>query len=76
MATTTSREDFLGRAVGSTTDTFGRSLRRTARANTTAGALGQEIQFVCGTKYTVTLAGTSAASGPGVLRPIQRGTAL
>ena len=56
--------DFLGRAVTSTNDGFGRSLRRTARTNTTAVALAQELQFAGGTKYVVTIAGTTAASEP------------
>lgn len=79
MATTNLREDYLGRdlqaptvnaldhlgrAVTSTADGLGRALRRTLRANTTAVTLGQELQFAGGTKYTVTVAGTTAASEP------------
>lgn len=79
MATTTLREDFLGRdlvtpatvsldylgrATTSTADSLGRLLRRTLRANTTAVTLNQELQFAGGTKYTVTVAGTTAASEP------------
>jgi hypothetical protein len=79
MATTTFREDwlgrdltnpasasvdFLGRATTSTADYHGVALRRTLRANTTAVTLGQELSFAGGTKYTVTTAGTTAASEP------------
>jgi hypothetical protein len=81
MATTTFREDFLGRdlvtpasdskdALGrlttSTADWVGRPLRRVLRANTTAVTLGQELAFAGGTKYVVTVAGTTAAAEPGV----------
>jgi hypothetical protein len=79
MATTTFREDFLGRdlvtpasnsldylgrVTTSTVDNIGRSLRRVLRANTTAVTLNQELQFAGGTKYIVTVAGTTAASEP------------
>jgi len=79
MATTTFREDFLGRdlvapsvnsldflgrVTTSTVDNIGRSLRRVLRANTTAVTLNQEIQFVGGEKFIVTVAGTTAASPP------------
>jgi hypothetical protein len=79
VATTTFREDYLGRdlqapgtnaldhlgrATTATVDSTGRSLRRVLRANTTAVTLGQELQFAGGTKYTVTVAGTTAASEP------------
>jgi catechol 2,3-dioxygenase-like lactoylglutathione lyase family enzyme len=79
MATTTFREDFLGRdlvaptvnsldflgtATTATVDRMGRALRRVLRANTVAVTLGQELQFAGGTKYTVTVAGTTAASEP------------
>lgn len=81
MAVTTSREDylgrdlvtptvnaldFLGRAMTATTDSLGRPLRRTLRANTTAVTLGQELSFAGGTKYTVTVAGNTAAAEPAV----------
>jgi hypothetical protein len=81
MATTSFREDYLGRdlvaptvnsldALGrlttSTVDFVGRPLRRVVRANTTAVALGQEIQFIGGQKFVVTVAGTTAASPPSV----------
>ena len=81
MATTSYREDFLGRdltaptvaaldhlgrAVGTTTDTVGRTLRRIVRANGAAATLGQEIQFTGGTKYVVKTAGTLAGSAPSI----------
>lgn len=81
MATTTFREDFLGRdlvaptsaaldylgrVTTSTVDSMGRALRRVARANTTAVTLNQEIQFLTGEKFTVTIAGTTAAAPPTV----------
>jgi len=79
VATTTFREDYLGRdlqapgtnaldhlgrVTTATVDAVGRSLRRVLRANSTAVTLGQELQFVGGTKYTVTVAGTTAVSEP------------
>ena len=81
MATTTFREDYLGRdlqaptvnaldslgrVTTSTVDFIGRPLRRVVRANTTAVTLGQEIQFTGGEKFTVTVAGTTAAAPPSV----------
>lgn len=81
MATTSYREDFLGRdivaptsaaldhlsrVIGSTSDVMGRGLRRIVRANSTAVTLGQEIQFTGGTKYTVKTAGTTDSSPPAV----------
>lgn len=77
MATTTFREDslgrelttpasdskdHLGRVTTSTVDHLGRGLRRTIRANAAAWTLGQEIQYVDGSEYVVTVAGTSHAS--------------
>jgi hypothetical protein len=64
QAPTSNALDHLGRATTATVDTVGRSLRRILRANTTAVTLGQELQFAGGTKYTVTVAGTTAASEP------------
>ena len=79
MATTTFREDylgrdllnpgttatdFIGRLTTSSVDYTGRALRRVLRANTTAVTLGQEIQFTGGEKFVVTVAGTTAASPP------------
>ena len=81
MATTTFREDFLGRdlqaptvnaldslgrVTTATVDFIGRPLRRVVRANTTAVTLNQEIQFTGGEKFTVTVAGTTAAAPPSV----------
>ena len=81
MATTSYREDFLGRdlaaptvasldhlgrATTSTLDSTGRTLRRIVRANSTAYAQGVEIQFTGGTKYVVKTAGTTAGSAPSV----------
>jgi len=60
----TNAVDFLGRATTSTVDGTGRPLRRTLRANSTAVALGAELQFAGGEKFTVTVAGTTAASPP------------
>lgn len=80
MATTTKREDFLGRDLQtptstskdhlgrlttSTADHLGRPLRRDLRANTTAVTLNQELQFAGGNKFVVTVAGTTAAAEPG-----------
>jgi hypothetical protein len=79
MATTTFREDylgrdlqaptvnaldFIGRATTATVDHVGRALRRVLRANTTAVTLGQELQFTGGEKFVVTVAGTTAAAQP------------
>lgn len=79
MATTSLREDYLGRdlvaptsasldslgrATTSTVDFLGRPLRRTVRANSTAVTLGAEVAFTGGKKYVVTTAGTTAASPP------------
>jgi hypothetical protein len=61
---TVNAKDFLGRLVGGSSDAIGRPLRRQARANTTAVTLNQELQFAGGTKYIVTVAGTTAASEP------------
>lgn len=79
MATTSFREDYLGRdlqapatnaldslgrATTATVDYIGRPLRRVLRANSTAYTLGTELQFAGGTKYVVTVAGTTAVSEP------------
>lgn len=81
MATTTFREDYLGRdlvaptvnsldflgvVTTSTVDRLGRGLRRVLRANTTAVTLNQELAFAAGTKYIVTVAGTTAAAEPSI----------
>lgn len=79
MATTNFREDYigrnlvaptvnaldaLGRATTSTADFLGRPLRRVLRANSTAYTLNTELAFTGGEKFTVTVAGTTAASQP------------
>jgi hypothetical protein len=80
VATTTLREDFLGRdlqaptvnaldhlgrPVTSTADGVGRALRRANRPVTGAVTLGQELQANAGgQKYVVTVAGTTGASDP------------
>lgn len=62
---TSDATDHLGRAVvASDLDYVGRDLIATARANTTAYALGDYVQFAGGNLYEVTVAGTSAASPP------------
>jgi hypothetical protein len=81
VATTTFREDYLGRSLvtptsnsldslgrvtTATVDFLGRSLRRVVRANTTAVALNQELQFTGGEKFVVTVPGTTAAAPPSV----------
>lgn len=65
VAPTVNATDYLGRAVTATAGYSGIALRRVLRANTTAVTLGQELQFVGGSKYTVTVAGTTAAAEPG-----------
>lgn len=79
MATTTSRDDFmgrdlvtptsaakdfLGRATTASKDYLGRTLTRVVRANSTAYTLGQHIEFTSGEEFTVTTAGTSDSSQP------------
>jgi hypothetical protein len=79
MATTTFREDYLGRdlqaptvnaldylgrAVTATADTAGRGLRRVIRPVSSAVTLNQELQVADGKKYVVTVAGTTGASDP------------
>lgn len=79
MATSTKREDHLGRDLvtpasnsqdylnrltTATVDFLGRPLRRDLRANTTAVTLNQELQFTGGEKFIVTVAGTTAAAPP------------
>lgn len=66
VAPTVASLDFMGRVTTSTVDSFGRTLRRIVRANSTAVTLGQEIQFTGGTKYVVKTAGTTAGSPPSV----------
>jgi len=64
QAPTVNALDFLGRAVTSTADPVGRSLRRTLRPVSGAVTLNQEIQVTDGKKYIVTVAGTTGASDP------------
>ena len=79
MATTTFREDFLGRdlvaptvnsldflgtVTTATVDRMGRALRRVIRPVSAAVTLNQEIQVTDGKKYIVTVAGTTGASDP------------
>lgn len=81
MATTTKRDDFLGRdlvtpasaaadflgrATTSTVDFLGRALTREVRANSTAYAQGDLIEFTGGTEYVVKTAGTTNSSAPSV----------
>jgi hypothetical protein len=65
VAPTSAATDYLGRVTTSTVDSIGRALRRVVRANTTAVTLNQEIQFTGGEKFIVTIAGTTAAGPPG-----------
>ena len=64
VAPTVNSLDYLGRVTTATVDGMGRSLRRILRANTTAVTLNQELAFVGGNKFTVTVAGTTAAAEP------------
>jgi len=80
MATTTKREDYLGRdlqaptvnsldylgrVTTSTVDSLGRALRRDTRPISGAVTLNQEVQSTAGgVKYLVTVAGTTGASDP------------
>lgn len=64
VAPGTNALDFMGRATTSTADYSGRPLRRQLRANSTAVVLGAELQFTGGEKFVVTTAGTTAASQP------------
>jgi hypothetical protein len=79
VATTTFREDYLGRdlqtpgtnaldhlgrVTTATVDSTGRSLRRVIRPISAAVTLNQEIQVTDGKKYIVTVAGTTGAADP------------
>ena len=64
VAPTTASTDTLGRVTTSTTDYMGRSLRRVIRPISSAVTLNQEIQVTDGKKYIVTIAGTTGASDP------------
>ena len=94
MATTSFREDYLGRdltaptsnsldhlgrATTATVDAAGRPLRRILRTNAAVVSLGQELAFVDGKKFTVTIAGTTHATveptAPAVAATVVDGTA-
>jgi hypothetical protein len=79
VATTTFREDYLGRDLQAptvnaldhlgrpttaTVDSTGRALRRVIRPISAAVTLGQEVQVTDGKKYVVTVAGTTGATDP------------
>lgn len=79
MATTTKRDDYLGRDIitpasaakdflgrdtTSTVDFLGRALTRDLRVNSTAYGLGALIEFTTGEEFTVTTAGTTAVAQP------------
>jgi hypothetical protein len=64
VAPGTNSLDYLGRATTSTVDSLGRPLRRVIRPISAAVTLGQEIQVTDGKKYIVTIAGTSGATDP------------
>lgn len=55
-------KDFLGRATTSTADFSGRPLRRPVRAMATVLALGAEVQYPTGEKFVVKTAGTTHAT--------------
>jgi hypothetical protein len=64
QAPTVNALDSLGRVTTSTTDFLGRGLRRLIRPISSAVTLGQEIAVTDGKEYTVTVAGTTGASDP------------
>lgn len=79
MATTTKRDDYLGRDIitpasaakdylgrdtTSTVDYLGRAMTRDLRVNSTAYGLSALIEFSGGEEFTVTTAGTTAVSAP------------
>lgn len=64
QAPDTDAADFLGRATSASADFLGRPLTRTARANSTAVAVDDLIEFPTGEEFVVTVAGTTAASPP------------
>ncbi|HEY7824818.1 MAG TPA: hypothetical protein VIG24_18405 [Acidimicrobiia bacterium] len=62
---TSDATDHLGRdIVANDLDYVGRDLIATARANSTAYAVGDYVEFASGNLYKVTGAGTSAAAEP------------
>jgi hypothetical protein len=63
--TTDPAKDYVGRNVAAANkDHLGRTLIATTRANSTAYAAGDYVQFAGGKLYKVTGAGTSAAAPP------------
>ena len=64
VAPTVDVRDFLGRTTTSTADFLGRALRRVIRPVSASVALGQEIQVADGKKYLVVTAGTTGATDP------------
>jgi hypothetical protein len=64
QAPTVNALDYLGRVVTSTTGYSGIGLRRVIRPVSSAVTLGQEIQVTDGKKYVVTIAGTTGATDP------------
>jgi hypothetical protein len=64
VAPGTNALDYLGRVATSTTDFLGRPLRRLIRPISSAVTLGQEVAVTDGKEYTVTVAGTTGASDP------------
>jgi hypothetical protein len=65
IAPTTAATDYMGRVVTSTVGYSGIPLRRITRPISSTVTLGQEVQATAGgTKYTVTVAGTTGAADP------------
>jgi hypothetical protein len=64
QAPTVNALDYLGRVVTATADTAGRPLRRVIRPISSAVTLNQEIAVTDGKKYIVTVAGTTGATDP------------
>ena len=65
QAPTVNALDSLGRTTTATVDWLGRGLRRRLRTNVMAVTVDQEIAFTDGKKFTVTVAGNTAAAEPG-----------
>jgi hypothetical protein len=64
VAPASASTDYLGRVTTSTVDFLGRPLRRSIRPVSGAVTLNQEIQVTDGKEYSVTIAGTTGASDP------------
>lgn len=64
VAPTSASLDYLGRVTTSTADYSGRSLRRVIRPISSPVTLNQEIQVTDGKKYIVSIAGTTGAADP------------